>query len=451
MSANPTEENGSRGHSSKKGIGPDDPNRLADSELQSESGSHIEPQANRGSTGWDQFRVFALERIRAKARELGSVAKQVTDKNRAAPQSILGTAQPENEAGEATKTQASASSDAIVSAADPKKSKQVALLAKSFDRERQDEQKGALRRQLALSGMGGILASAIAHVLLIIVLAIVTLKMPSAPAGMAFEAATSTPVEDQVEISQPVEASAPDSSESTPTQPSSFDFSEQLTEVSSPISEALGQTAPATGGISSAAQMSGSSSAMPSSNASFFGAAAGGNCFCYVIDASGSMRGGPWIAARSELLKSLASLKPKQRFYIIMFKRDFEAIPLPGERDPAPRALYASKENLEHARRWLMGLKIGGSGGPPKEAIKFAIEKEPDAIYLLTDGVTRVKDVASFIQTQNTITDIIFGSQLRVPIHTIAFYSLEGQALLRQIASENKGQFIYVPDPTKRK
>lgn len=122
---------------------------------------------------------------------------------------------------------------------------------------------------------------------------------------------------------------------------------------------------------------------------------------------------------------------------------------MPGEREPAERALYATRENLEHARRWLLGVTIGGSGAAPKESVKFAIEKEPDAIYLLTDGVTKVKDVADFIREQNRVSDLINGEQVRVPIHAIAFYSDEGQQLLRRIAAENAGQFIYVPDPTK--
>ena len=88
-------------------------------------------------------------------------------------------------------------------------------------------------------------------------------------------------------------------------------------------------------------------------------------------------------------------------------------------------------------------------GAPPTDALRFAIEKEPDAIYLLTDGVTKV-DVAKFLREENRVRDLINGEQVRVPIHTIAFYSLDGQQLLKQIAAENKGQFIYVPDPRKR-
>jgi hypothetical protein len=166
-----------------------------------------------------------------------------------------------------------------------------------------------------------------------------------------------------------------------------------------------------------------------------------------VIDGSGSMRGGPWEAAKLELLKSLASLNQKQRFYMIFYNRALSAIPLPGERDPAPRALYANRENLEHARRWIDSLRID-IGAPPNDALKLAIETEPDAIYLLTDGVTKV-DVAKFLREENRVSDLIAGEQVRVPIHCIAFYSLEGQQLLQTIAAENRGQFIYVPDPRR--
>ena len=147
-----------------------------------------------------------------------------------------------------------------------------------------------------------------------------------------------------------------------------------------------------------------------------------------------------------ELLKSLASLKPTQRFYIIFFNRHLSAITLPGEADPAPRALYASPQNLQHARRWVETLEID-IGAPPNKALAMAIDKEPDAIYLLTDGVTTV-DVAAFLREENRVSDLIHGEQVLVPIHTIAFYSLEGQQLLRQIAQENRGQFVYVPGPT---
>lgn len=328
-----------------------------------------------------------------------------------------------------------------------KPSEAALAVAKSFQSEAEDPE-AAPRSRTLFSGMRGAIASAIAHVILIFLLGFVTLKMPKPPAGMAFASTQTDAPEETVELTQPLEVKAPDSSEPTEPTTAPLDFANELQSVSSmqPATDALGELAPPSQAPSAAA-MAATTAITSSSDASFFGAAAGGNSFCYVIDASGSMRGGPWEAARMELIKSLSSLKPKQKFYIIMFTRSLEAIPLPGEREPAARPLYATPENLEHARRWLMSVKVGGSGAPPKKAIELAIEKETDAIYLLTDGVTTVKDVAQVIRQQNHIYDIINGDQVRVPIHTIAFYSLDGQQLLRQIASENSGQFIYVPAP----
>ncbi|MFK7734638.1 MAG: VWA domain-containing protein [Pirellulaceae bacterium] len=313
---------------------------------------------------------------------------------------------------------------------------------------RLEESDSSTAKRVMFAGMSGIAASAIAHIVLIVVLAIVTLRMPSPPAGMAFEAAVSESVSEVVEMTQPVDANSPEPSETSEAIASEIEVSDQLDSISTqPLLETMGDIAAPSSSMANA--MSATAASLPKSSASFFGAAAGGNCFCYVIDASGSMRGGPWEAARRELLKSLASLKPNQRFYIVMFTRKIEAISMPGEREAAERAMYATRENLEHARRWLMGVTIGGSGAAPKESVKFAIEKEPDAIYLLTDGVTKVKDVADYIRGQNRVSDLINGEQVRVPIHTIAFYSDQGLPLLRRIASENAGQFIYVPDPTK--
>ncbi len=331
-----------------------------------------------------------------------------------------------------------------------KKSEQAELVKKSSPEQRESlKEKDA--KHLLFSRMGGVSASIIAHLLLLLLLALITVKMAPPPASLALTNSTPDVVTQTLEISEPLEIVAPESS-LEPSQPSeAFDISESLAEGTTSISDALGDMAQAVSvGLPNSAMLaagSGQSGPM-NTNASFFGAAASGNCFCYVIDGSGSMRNGPWDAAKIELLKSLASLKQKQRFYIVFFNRELSAIPMPGEREPAPRALYATAENLEHARRWIDTLKIG-IGAPPNAALELAIAKEPDAIYLLTDGVTKA-DVPQFLREKNRVSDLIFGEQVRVPIHPIAFYSLDGQQLLKQIATENSGQFIYVPDPRKR-
>jgi hypothetical protein len=328
------------------------------------------------------------------------------------------------------------------------KREELAALASSSNPEQREGQQQQHQRTVLRSGFGGVVASLLAHLLLLALLALITLKMPPSPAGLAFESSVTETIEETLELSQPVAAEVADVQNPPTAEETPLDAVDELAELSSSVSE-LQPIKPVLGaqsGVAAAASaaLSATSSAMTAS-ASFFGAAAGGNSFCYIIDGSGSMRGGPWEAAKLELLKSLASLKSNQRFYIIFFNRELQAITLPGEREAAARALYATAENLQHARRWVETLTIG-IGAPPNKALEMAISKEPDAIYLLTDGVTKV-DVAAFLREANRVSDLINGEQILVPIHTIAFYSQEGQALLRRIAQENRGQFVYVPDP----
>lgn len=390
-----------------------------------------------GKSDWEQYASHSARRLEAKARELLVPASSHEGPPEVCSADILSC---ESRAGKTL--------DPTTHATTPRDEQKMQALAQSLDG-LQEEQAESQRRFSLFSRLGGVLASILVHVLLIIVLAVVTLKMPSPPSGLAFESASAQAVEQTLELTQAVEASVPEVSEAS--QESNLDIANELSDVDSSMVDVLGEAALVSNSANSALAASalGSAAANPrNATASFFGAAANGNCFCYVIDSSGSMRGGPWEAAKLELLKSLSSLEPKQRFYIIFFNRELSAVPLPGERDPAPSALYANQENLAHARRWIDTIKIG-IGAPPNNALELAIRKEPDAVYLLTDGVTTV-DVAKFLRERNRIRDFVNGEQILVPIHAIAFYSLKGQDLLRQIASENRGQFIYVPDPMKR-
>jgi hypothetical protein len=185
--------------------------------------------------------------------------------------------------------------------------------------------------------------------------------------------------------------------------------------------------------------------------ANFFGLEATGNVFCFVVDCSGSMRGEPFVTAKRELLRSISQLKPNQRFFVVFFSQKLFPMQLDGPEmpDSHPTAVYATPENLSKLQQWMETVPIG-AGGPPNEALKLAIELESDSVFLLTDGVTR-SDVASYLQRTNRQEDELDGPQIRCPIHTIGFYSREGEALLQRIASENRGQYHYVPDPQPNK
>ncbi len=282
------------------------------------------------------------------------------------------------------------------------------------------------------------------------------MRMPEQVAGLGFESSSGDTVSETVEIAQTVDVAAPDVQPDVPSEPTSGAPTSMpsATSLSTSALGASGVTAPASASsiASSADRAATSGTGKPSLSkvsTSFFGAGAGGNNFCYVIDGSESMRGGPWEAARAELIRSVASLKENQRFYIVFFNQELSLLPEPGKREPASTSLYATKENIEHAINWIESLKVA-RGAPPTDALKHAIELEPDAIYFLADGATKI-DVPGFLKKLNRTDDFISGEQIRVPIHAIAFYSPEeGQSLMRKIAAENKGQFIYVPAPTKR-
>jgi hypothetical protein len=330
---------------------------------------------------------------------------------------------------------------------------ELLAVATSFDAAQCQQQSQKHRKMMLLSGASGLGASLFLHVLIVIALMIITLKLPSSTASLTFESSVSESMEETLELTQPTEISvsevSPEASRDDVT-----NFADSLSAMNTLTSEILTdesllpRSSLASLASSAATALSIGKPNPAHANASFFGASASGNCFCYVIDGSESMRGGPWEAAKAELLRSLDTLKEKQRFYIVFFNREISAISLPGEREPAASPLYATKENINHARRWIETLRIA-PGAPPNKALKFAIEREPDAIYLLTDGVTKV-DVAEFLRSNNRTHDFINGEQVMVPIHAIAYYSLMGETLMRRIASENKGEFIYVPQPGKR-
>ncbi len=339
-------------------------------------------------------------------------------------------------------------------------------------------EKRIVAASLNRENLGSAGLSFIAHAALLVVLGMFTyrpdstsaslgsqvmeLQTVSADVELSAETQVSEPVEldvieptNQTDIATKLEAAATrmdaldalenTSSASTSAMSNLFSSSASPVEsTSSRLSSAIVSSSQSSSGASRGAS---GSSGPPQLGGKFFGVGSGGNYFCYVVDSSGSMRGGAWESAKVELVRSLSTLTPSQRFYIVFFAQEFAAIPEPGEKEPAKFGLYATPENIDHARRWIDTVKLD-RGGPPNDALQWAIEREPDAIYLLTDGVTKV-DVCGFLRKKNRTEDLIGGVQVRVPIHAIAYFSLDGQQLMRQLAEENAGQFHYVPPKRK--
>ncbi|OJW08352.1 MAG: hypothetical protein BGO49_13220 [Planctomycetales bacterium 71-10] len=167
----------------------------------------------------------------------------------------------------------------------------------------------------------------------------------------------------------------------------------------------------------------------PWSRASFFGIAAKGKFFVYVLDQSGSMVDDGRIArATIELRRSVGALQEPQQFEVIFYND--EATAMPG--GPIPRT--ADRRNKEKLRAWLGTVDPDG-GTSPRKAVLQALALRPDAVFLLSDG--------DF--PEGTVEAIAKANPRKVPIHCIDLAGgLAGDALPR-IASGSGGRYASRP------
>ncbi len=207
--------------------------------------------------------------------------------------------------------------------------------------------------------------------------------------------------------------------------------------------------------VSSAVKGSASDSAQASmmgskmlAGAEFFGVKATGNTFVYIVDSSPSMRrDGAFEAARKEIVRSLSSMKPKQRYFISFFGKEIDPMVFESgviERYP----VYAKPENLTKTIDWLSRVQVQKEGLPPNNALAEAIGMQPDGIFLLFDGDTKV-DVAKYLRRVNRSDDILSPGMPKVPIHVVHFFQDEFQKQMRQVAGENGGTYRFVPRPER--
>lgn len=284
------------------------------------------------------------------------------------------------------------------------------------------------------------------HAVLVPILALVTYRLAEPPSvgltaspgheePFAFDAPVPMEVDELQVDAEPVEAVS-----------SELAVAPELSSVPGWSSELAGEGVPAI--AASSRQLGGGATtglAKRLSGAQFFGSSAEGNTFCFVVDSSGSMRRmGAFEAAKTELMRSIRQLKSNQRYYIFFFSEEVEAMALTGD-VPESLPVYPTPENLDRTARWVQRVPIRG-GRPPNDALDRAIELSPDAIFLLFDGETKV-DVAAHLRRSNRVVDLLLGEQVRVPIHTLGFYTRQYEASLKKIAEENGGSYQYIPPP----
>ncbi len=173
------------------------------------------------------------------------------------------------------------------------------------------------------------------------------------------------------------------------------------------------------------------------SGTSFMGVETAAKRVVYILDFSGSM-----FSAQNhpkldhvllELKRSVTRLPTDHAFYIIFFD-DLE-LPM-----PSPAMVAATAANKAHYFQWADVESVGDSargGTDPAGAMRIALSTlNPDAIYLLTDG--------NFVPDETFAAISKFNASHAVEINTIGFHDQGGEATLRQIASENNGEYRYV-------
>jgi len=100
----------------------------------------------------------------------------------------------------------------------------------------------------------------------------------------------------------------------------------------------------------------------------------------FVVDRSGSMCGKPFEQATRAIVAGIAALRPDDRFSIVAFDQEAEAL--------SRTLLEASDENRDLARRFLAGIVTGGGTELADGVHKAAeiLEKGGGDLLLLTDG-----------------------------------------------------------------
>jgi len=297
----------------------------------------------------------------------------------------------------------------------------------------------------------GWLISITAHVVGLLVLGLFTLANPKPKDQLAFTASVAEASAETVEsFTIEVAQEMPDVAEPTPTE-TTADVSPlgtlQMAEVTLdlPTAAAPPMTSAMSGETSSESMKLAKAAVKGDtpSKVQFAGVDGGGNHFVYLVDSSNSMK--KFNEARIELLRSIDSLKPDQRFYVVFYDENpkFMRITNPSQVEPA--SVYATPENKQAFRRWAMTIQQERGKSPP-DVLKFAFKLRPDVIFLLSDGEFTAR--TETVIRENNWQENLFGESGPISIiHTIRYpgvSSTEGrqaEVQMRRIAAENGGQY----------
>ncbi len=167
--------------------------------------------------------------------------------------------------------------------------------------------------------------------------------------------------------------------------------------------------------------------------ASFFGKRSRGNRFVFLIDNSGSMKGGRLETTFLELLNSVGAMKPDQMFYVVFYSDQAYSMFHPAGVDEMVPATRDNKRKLE---AWLATVEMC-TGGELNDAVDLATDLEPAAVYVLSDGEIFESRIRRLVDN---------APRRKYPIHTLGMTvrNQEDAANLIAIAEAHEGTYTPV-------
>ena len=153
----------------------------------------------------------------------------------------------------------------------------------------------------------------------------------------------------------------------------------------------------------------------------------------YVTDRSGSMTDS-LDYVKFELKRDIGELGEDTEFYVIFYSSG------PPVEMPPRRLVVASERNKALAFEFIDGIVPQGETDPV-ESIKRAFAVGPELIYLLTDGEFD-RSVVDLVKRLNT------GD--KVTVYTIGLIYRGGEEVLKQIAEQNNGNYVFVSEKALR-
>lgn len=305
-----------------------------------------------------------------------------------------------------------------------------------------------------LSGIPSWLVSLTVHLLLIVLMALLTIAPQAASRPTILAASISTDEAPLVEILEfvPQKLDAPEAittavASADLTMNNVGDLREAIpaatiaaSDLDAPAGAEIGEIFSGGGGMQSSALAGGQ-------GAQFFGVKATGRRFVFVVDSSNSMKNGKFDAAKEELAYAIHRLSKDQFFYVIFFDHDAARMTFAPSTEPEEFTVPATNANIGKFEKWMVTVE-NELRTDPYEAMKFAMEMSPDAIYILSDGkFTDRGQTVRYLAERNVIDDPVTGRIPRVAIHTIAFWQNDGEEQMKSIAKDYGGTYRFVPPP----